>query len=156
MKLSKNFTREEFIRSRSAAKAGLPNTLPKELIPNAKKLARTILQPLRDHINEGNSGSDIPIIITSGYRNEAVNRLVGGARRSQHVQALASDIVIPFMTPLQVAKLIQKMDLPYDQLIHEYGEWVHVSAPAYNREPRKEVLTIDAAGRRAGLFKARG
>lgn len=160
MKLAPNFTREEFTRSREAAKAGLPNDLPKNLLENAKRLAAEVLQPLRDAINGDadtpwGSSTDKPVVITSGYRNDAVNRLVGGSRRSQHVQALAADLTVPGMTPLAVAKKIRDLDLPYDQLVHEYGQWVHVSIAAYNREPRKQLLTIDAAGRRDGLFKAR-
>lgn len=34
----------------------------------------------------------IPIVVTSGYRNTFVNNLVGGARKSLHLQGLAADV----------------------------------------------------------------
>ena len=50
-----------------------------------------------------------PIIVSSGYRCPKLNKLVGGA-------------------------LIQRLNLPYDQLIDEYGyNWIHVSYGPRNR-----------------------
>jgi hypothetical protein len=38
------------------------------------------------------SGGEIPIVITSGYRSEEVNRLCGGAKGSNHLTGCAVDI----------------------------------------------------------------
>ena len=51
MKLSKNFTLEEFIRSNTADRMGIDN-VPKDekVINNLRNLCLEILQPLRDYV----------------------------------------------------------------------------------------------------------
>ena len=39
---------------------------------------------------------------------------------------LAADIHIPGMTVMQVIHTIHGLQLPYDQVIDEFGSWVHV------------------------------
>lgn len=77
--LTANFHVNEF-----ACKDGTP--VPQHLIPNVKALAVN-LQVIRSYFNE-------PIIINSGYRTPAYNKLVGGAPASQHLLANAADIRI--------------------------------------------------------------
>jgi uncharacterized protein YcbK (DUF882 family) len=43
-----------------------------------------------------------PIFITSGWRDALTNRVVGGARASQHLLGRAVDIVVSGLTPKQV------------------------------------------------------
>jgi len=38
--------------------------------------------------------------------------------------------------------------LEFDQLIHEFGQWVHI---AWGDPQRKQILTIDGNGTRPGL-----
>lgn len=97
-------------------------------------LCTSVLQPLRDHLGK-------PITITSGYRPEEVNRLVGGSRNSQHTQCLAADFVVPGMDTIDVCRTIISLKLPFDQLINEFGRWVHVSIAANPGHERSEVLT---------------
>ena len=59
------------------------------------------LQVLRDHLN-------VPVMVTgSGYRTKSHNKIVGGARRSQHLTASAADIDADGYTPRQLAKEIE-------------------------------------------------
>jgi len=44
--------------------------------------------------------------VISGYRTPAYNRSIKGARRSQHMQAMAADIRISGMTPVEVKAVI--------------------------------------------------
>ena len=67
-----------------------------------------------------------PIIINSGYRNEAVNRQVGGVKNSQHLFGQAADI-----RPKDPAQFQQLVDFfkswEYtDQLLTGNG-WLHIS-----------------------------
>lgn len=84
-----------------------------------------------------------PIIINSGFRNEDVNRKVGGVRNSQHLLGQAADIHTVKDTPAENKKLfqlIQKLKLPYDQLIDEYGyNWIHIS---YGPRNRRRILHL--------------
>ncbi|MCK5772012.1 D-Ala-D-Ala carboxypeptidase family metallohydrolase [Algiphilus sp.] len=147
MRLSRNFALEEFERSQTAARRGVNNAVPGDLLPNLQRLVDQVLQPLRDEFG--------PVQITSGYRCPALNRYVGGSPRSQHMQALAADLVIVDHEPVEICEWIAGSSLPFDQLIHEFGRWTHVSVAAAGDVPRRQLLTIDRHGTRAGLHAAR-
>lgn len=130
MKLSKDFELWEFTVSREAAKKGLNNTPATWHIANLKALCLNILQPLRDATGKS-------IVISSGYRSQTVNQLIGGSETSQHTQGQAADFRITGLSVADTIALIKKLDLPYDQLIDEYSAWVHVS---YGPKQRREFL----------------
>ena len=118
MKISKNFTLEEFSRSETAQRLKIDNAPGSEQIINLCALVHHVLQPLRDHYGQ-------PVKISSGYRCPALNKAVGGASRSQHMRGQAADIKIPGVAPNQIADYICSR-LPYDQVII-YPTFVHVS-----------------------------
>jgi uncharacterized protein YcbK (DUF882 family) len=118
--ISANFSYSEFERSETAKNAGITNVITDVRVRNAvRELTLTILQPLRDR-----SGGQV--IISSGFRCRALNALVGGSETSQHPLGEAADIMSRVRTPLQLARLIVEMKLPFDQLIL-YPTFVHVS-----------------------------
>lgn len=139
MKLSKNLSLVEVIRSESAKRNGIDNSPTPQHLENLKKLATNIFQPIRDHFKT-------PIIISSGYRSEKLNRLVPGTSIvSQHSQGEALDIDMDGtkITNKQVFDFI-KDNLEFDQLIWEFGDifnpaWVHVSYESSGKQ-RKQVL----------------
>ena len=134
-RLSPNFMLSEFTRSQSAARLGRDViVLPDSPVEFAlRRLCKLVLQPLREAVG--------PIQVTSGYRPAWLNELIGGSPRSQHCQGLAADILAPtIMTPLQLCRRIHALGLPYDQLIHEFGGWCHVSIAA-DGLARAEQLT---------------
>lgn len=92
---------------------------------------------------------DNPIVVTSAYRSPEVNKAVGGAPTSAHLRGWAVDFRCPkFGTPLQVARAIEASLVEFDQLIHEYESWVHIS---FDPRMRGQMLTISKAGKRPGL-----
>ena len=124
--LSENFTYMEFEESETADKLGIDNTINRDLIRNnIKELVFHILQPLRDKFN-------VPIHINSGYRCLKLNAAIGGVPSSQHVMGQAADIIVEGKKPIEVAKMIVEMGLPYDQ-IGLYGTFVHVSVSSRQR-----------------------
>lgn len=131
MNLTSSFTVAEFEFSETAARHGIDNTMPLGAIENARRLCKHILQPCRDEWLR-------PIYITSGYRSPELNRRIRGARNSQHMQGLAVDFVVRGWTPKEICDRMIDMDLPVDQLILEFGKWVHVS---WSPEPRGQLLT---------------
>jgi len=130
MKLGKYFTLEEMTRSQTAARRGLPNQPTAKQLESLKALVRNVLDPLREALGR-------PVNINSGFRSEAVNKAVGGSSSSQHRYGEAADIVVPGLTVEQVVARIRSLNLPFDQLIDEFGSWVHVS---YGPRHRRQVL----------------
>ena len=128
--LSPNFSLAEFIRSDTAQRYRLDNTPPPEVLERLQRTAE-MLEQVRDLLG------GVPIRINSGYRGPAVNKAVGGVDSSAHTQGWAVDFVCPdFGPPLQVCQEIVASGLLFDQLIHEYGRWTHLSfAPAMRRQP---------------------
>lgn len=123
---SKYFSLGEFTFSQTAVRHGINNEPSQEHFNNLQSLVTNILDPLREILGR-------PIRISSGYRSPDLNKKVGGASTSQHCFGQAADIVVPGMTVDQVVKAIRDSKLPYDQLIHEFGSWTHVSYGGKNR-----------------------
>ena len=138
MKLSKNFTVAEYIKSQTATRHEIDNSLSEEHLENAKKLFANVVQPIREKFGI--------TIITSGYRSPDLNAKIGGSSKSQHCKGQAVDLECVHESNADVAMWIQD-NLDFDQLILEFytpgdprSGWVHVS---YNEEGknRKSVLT---------------
>ena len=138
MRLSQHFTLDEFTLSQTAVRSGIDNSPPPDVLENLRALA-AFLEDVRENFQS-------PLLISSGYRSPAVNEAVGGAKNSAHLSGLAADFTIPsYGPPLAVAKSIAKSDLQFDQLIHEFGRWVHVAIAPPGKTPRREVLSIRSA-----------
>ena len=119
MKLSANFSLDEFLISQTAARHGIDLTPPPHVIENLKRLCEGCLQPLR-------AATKRPIFITSGYRSPELNALIGGSKTSAHMEGNAADFRVSGITPHDTCTLIVEMGLPYDQVIHEFGQWTHL------------------------------
>ena len=141
--LSSHFSLAEFIVSESAARLNIDNQPPVDLMPN---LEMTALKMESVRVLLGNKS----IIVTSGYRSPMLNKAINGSPNSAHPKGMAVDFICPkFGTPLQICQEIAKSSLIYDQLIYEYGRWVHLGFS--KNKPRKQILTIDKHGTRVGL-----
>ena len=128
-----NFKISELIYSDKAAKNDISNIPDTNSLDNMLELIVNCLQPIRNKLGK-------PMIITSGYRNSQVNKLVGGAATSQHTKGQAADFTVSGMTPAQVVEFIKNSGVEYDQLINEYNQWTHIS---YNKgNNRKQSFVI--------------
>ncbi|MBL8378497.1 MAG: DUF882 domain-containing protein [Burkholderiales bacterium] len=148
-RLSPHFSLEELTASQTAVREGIDNTPDAAARRNLARLAAT-LEDVRTLLG------GVPIIISSGYRSPQLNRRVKGARNSAHMSGLAADFTAPAAgTVLQVARRIAAADIAFDQLIHEYGAWVHLGLAAAESPPRRETLSIfRGTGYLPGLHKA--
>lgn len=115
-----NFKISELIHSDIAIQNNINNMPDINSLDNMLELILHCLQPIRNLIKK-------PMIITSGFRNQQINFLAGGALNSQHKEGKAVDFVIKGMTPKQIVEIIKKSGIEYDQLINEYDKWVHIS-----------------------------
>jgi len=142
MNISSHFTLEEFTFSDTAARRGIDNTPPAEVIETLRRTAAN-LELVRSVLG------DVAIRVTSGFRCVALNRAIGSKDTSAHVRGLAVDFVAPgFGTPAAICRKIDDSLLAFDQLIHEHT-WVHIAWPAPDRMARREVLTLMAGGKYA-------
>ena len=132
----KYFTLRELTKSDVAKRNKISNTPNKEQESNLIALVDNILDPLREEYGE-------PIIVTSGFRSNRLNKLVKGSASSQHPEGCAADIRTIKDTKEENKKLfdlIIKLNLPFDQLIDEYNyDWVHVS---YSPRNTRQILHI--------------
>ena len=132
----KYFTLNELTKSDAAKRSKINNTPNKQEENNLIALVNYILDPLREAYGK-------PIIVTSGFRCERLNKLVNGSKTSQHRTGQAADIRTVEDTVEENKKLFdlaQELNLPFDQLIDEYNfDWVHVS---YSPRNRRQILHI--------------
>ena len=137
VRLSQNFTLQEYIKSQTALRQGIDNMPNEQHLEKAKLLFENVVQPVRDNFGV--------TVINSGYRGPELNEAVGGSDKSQHCKGEAVDIECPGVPNYDVAKWIHD-NLDFDQLILEFytpaipdSGWVHVS---YKEDAnRKSVLT---------------
>ena len=143
MGISKNFTLEEFIKSTTAKNKKIDNTPGDTEIFYINKLVEQ-LQRIRDRYGK-------PIIISSGYRCDKLNRAVGGAKNSDHIFGAAADIHSvedTYEANKELWDVIMEMytegELALRQIIDEYKlDWIHISVNnEFNKMKNNEILHI--------------
>jgi len=71
---------------------------------------------------------------------------VNGQPASQHCRGEAVDFICPsFGPPHKIVDAIRKSAVEFDQVILEFGRWVHIS---FSGAPRMQALVIDKNGTR--------
>lgn len=133
LRLSPHFTLDELLTSEAAARHGIDMTPSLEVIANLTRLCVTVLEPLR-------ASCGGPVIVTSGYRPPALNRLIGGAPGSAHLSGRAADIVTPSMSVRALAVRAGGIHQT-DKTICEFDRWVHVQVAQNGNAPRRELYT---------------
>ena len=143
MQLTDHFHLSEFVRSETAARLGIDNSInDPEIISNIRNLCERVLEPLR-------AFTGCPIIINSGYRCPRLNAAVGGSKRSQHMKGEACDIRITDAATGDRWYSWMKENLPYDQLIKERAHkssgtfWIHVSLRRDEAKNRRQAKCIN-------------
>ena len=130
--MTEHFSKEEFTRSETADRLVIDNTLPDDLIETAKyTLSR--LEEIRQVYGK-------PIIITSGYRCQELNKAIGGKPNSQHLKAEAVDL----KWDPNLYKLIRDR-FSFDQLIIEKNsrtKWIHLSFKLSNERNQSFNLNL--------------
>jgi len=147
MRLSPHFTLEELTKSQTAIRRGIRNLPNADQINNLKRVAESILEPVREHFGR-------PFSPSSGFRSRALNAAIGSKSTSQHTRGEAVDFELPGIPNSIVAEWIRD-HLEFDQLILEFHDpsepmsgWVHVSIK--ENDNRRQVLTINHKSIRVG------
>ena len=146
MKLSPHFTLGELTRTSYHTLDG--NIPSRVAIENLRDLCENWLEDLRYSYNKLYGDEELPLIITSGYRSEEVNRLCGGAKGSNHTTGCAVDIRC--MGPehqIRLAGILldiadgTKRD--FDELIMEKRgstRWIHFAVRPPSQQNRRKIL----------------
>ena len=141
VRLSKNFTLQEYIKSQTATRKGLDNTPSEEHLAKAKLLFENVVQKVRDNFGV--------TIINSGYRGPALNEAVGGSSKSQHCKGEAVDIECPGTANYDVCKWIED-NLKKNNAVHYTQVDVFFTTDTLKRElqdlDREFDLDIDFSG----------
>jgi hypothetical protein len=87
-------------------------------LDSVSKLCKETLEPVK-----GLMGN---FYITSGFRCDELNTAIHGSLTSQHSKGEAVDTLNYNMPLNQVFNKIASSNIPYSQLIFEYGRWVHI------------------------------
>ena len=139
-KLSQHFSLGEL--TKTSAKTPDGNIPARVHIENLKNLCVNWLEPLRQV--QG------PIVINSGYRSEAVNKAIGGAKGSNHLTGCAVDIrVTGIEQAIRYANAlldIAEGGKEFDELLIERSPkgtyWVHFAVrPKENRHKVRFLQT---------------
>lgn len=142
-RVTTNFTLGELTHSNTAVARGISNEPIAIHKDNLIEAANKLFQPVRDLLGH-------PMVISSGYRSEAVNKAVGGSSSSAHSVGYAIDFSCKgFGSTTEIAKFLVKElytnKLGFDQLILEFPDtdstWIHLGYKSPSDAQRHQVLT---------------
>ena len=142
VKLSPHFTLGEMTKTSYYT---LDGNIPSHVaIENLKRLCGW-LEILRERYNR-KYGEDLPVVISSGFRSEEVNRMCGGAKGSNHLTGCAVDIRCygPEQMIRYACLLLDTADengWVFDELIQEKRGttyWIHFAVRP--KENRRKIL----------------
>jgi hypothetical protein len=129
-KLSENFTLDEATYSETAIRLHIDNQ------PNEKQLAN--MKTAAEQLERVRAVTG-PLRVNSWLRLPDVNVAVGGSKVSSHMDGWAIDCSSTSHTPYELCQLVINAGIEFDQMIHEFGRWMHIS---FAPEMRHQKLTI--------------
>lgn len=132
--ISDHFYMGEFIYSAVAVERGLDNMPPPEAQKAIRNLVIKLLEPLREY-----AGYTTGMHISSGYRSEELNRLVGGVADSQHLTGEAADIYT--FGSCRLLDALQDSRLNFDQAIYYRRRgFIHLSLKMKGKNRRQVII----------------
>ena len=130
MQLSEHFTLEEATYSETAIRMNINNQ------PDGRQMAN--MKSAAEHLEAVRNVTGA-LRVNSWLRLPDVNVAVGGSKISSHMDGWAIDCSSSAHTPYELCQLVLKAGIEFDQMIHEYGRWMHIS---FAPEMRQQELTI--------------
>lgn len=149
----KYFSIEECTRSNTAAVHGVSNLPTDEHRQHLVEMIEELLDPLREAwgvVCEEESLGDPALRVSSGYRSDALNKLVGGSSTSAHSVGYAVDL-IPANSDILRFRSFCASWLPtraFDQLISEdensagVPSWIHIGYKNRQGQQRGQLLRM--------------
>ena len=134
MRLSPNFELSEFVVSETASRLGIDNTPPFAAVARLALWCEFVGERIRARFGR-------PVVITSGYRCLKLNAAVDGATGSLHMTGWAADLTVPGVSVKDVCNAVIAMNLPFHEVINEYGAWAHVGLCNVGELPARRIYT---------------
>tara|TARA_R110000824_G_scaffold98307_2_gene234605 strand:+ start:13544 stop:13984 length:441 start_codon:yes stop_codon:yes gene_type:complete len=139
-RLTPHFTLEELTFSNTATRLGIDNTPNDVQLSNLMTLAEG-LELVRTKL-DGHA-----IRVSSGFRSMDLNRALRSKDTSYHTYGLAADFTCSgFGDVYEVMESLAHSSIEFDQLILEFGIWLHVAFPKGIDKPRRQMLSIGKSG----------
>ena len=141
MKLTENFTFDE-----------LTSTSHNELLEANRESAKSFMKQLKyvaGTLEEIRAVLGVPLRVTSGFRNNALNKAVGGSPTSGHTKGLCADVIPNGVDVVEAQKKIiaNKDKCPsLKKCILEMvkgSEWLHVEAKTEANQPTQFFATTN-------------
>ena len=135
MKLTKDITLEQCIKSSYARRHGIDNTPDAHQTSNLIYLAEKIMQPLYDHYND-------KIFYNSIFRSKPVNDALGSTDSSLHLIGSACDVDSNSISLIEILLVVYHF-MPFTELIAEYIDeagWIHAGIIRGRENDRKLKL----------------
>ena len=130
MNLSEHFSLDEATYSETAIRMHINNQPDERQLENMKSAANQ-LEAVRNVTGA--------LRVNSWLRLPDVNVAVGGSKVSSHMDGWAIDCSSTAHTPYELCQIVLKNNIKFDQCIHEFGKWMHLS---FAPEMRQQSLTI--------------
>jgi len=130
MNLSEHFSLDEATYSETAIRMHINNQPDERQLENMKSAANK-LEAVRNVTGA--------LRVNSWLRLPDVNVAVGGSKVSSHMDGWAIDCSSTAHTPYELCQIVLKNNIKFDQCIHEFGRWMHLS---FAPEMRQQGLTI--------------
>jgi hypothetical protein len=125
-------------KSDTAIRWGIDNTPNSDQLENMKRVAEKIVEPILSRFPTA--------FISSFFRSAALNRKIGGAKKSQHMTGEAVDLDSPDnLANLDIFNFAKDY-LTFDQLLLERPDssgtpsWVHISLK--DKDNRNQILVV--------------
>lgn len=129
----KYFSIKELCKSNTAIRLKINNTPSKDIELRLTSFIEEVLDPIREKYGK-------PISVSSGYRCEALNKAVGGAKSSFHLKGCAADLYCKTNAQTKEVFNVAKQLGKYTELFYERSGssiWVHI---AYDPSSKKKVI----------------
>jgi zinc D-Ala-D-Ala carboxypeptidase len=140
---TKNFKHLDFFKSKTGDEHKINNLKEflkqpnhQEMLLDGIHLANQMqkLRGLLNNIYQNKIGKEITIVINSGYRCPAINKLVDGKANSQHMKLQACDFYSPELENIKlkdIVKAVKEANFEVDQMLVE-KTWIHFSCKMLN------------------------
>ena len=133
------FTIQELVKSDSAKIYGIDNTPNSTERAHLQELITNLLNPIREAWGSA-------IIVTSGFRCEALNKKVGGVSTSAHKYGYAADLIPANGKKAEFIRFVQNFcrnnNIKFDQCINEYNKWIHIGIKNRFGQQRKQIFKL--------------